>query len=67
MKFVIYKDAAKEYRWRLVSRNGRIIANSGEGYKRKITMRKSILTVCEAAGAKIIDQSLERIPKNFSL
>lgn len=35
MKFHIYRDENKEYRWRLKANNGRIIANSGEGYKRR--------------------------------
>lgn len=35
MKFHIYRDRKGEYRWRLRARNGRIIATSGEGYKRK--------------------------------
>jgi len=30
--FTVYKDKAKEWRWRLVASNGRIIADSGEGY-----------------------------------
>jgi uncharacterized protein YegP (UPF0339 family) len=29
-----YKDAAGEFRWRLQSENGRIVAESGEGYER---------------------------------
>jgi uncharacterized protein YegP (UPF0339 family) len=28
----IYKDKAGEFRWRRVARNGRIVADSGEGY-----------------------------------
>ena len=35
MKFEIYKDENGDWRWRLVARNGRIIAVSGEGYKRR--------------------------------
>lgn len=31
-KFEIYKDKAKEFRWRLKSSNGRIMGDSGEGY-----------------------------------
>jgi len=30
--FTVYKDEAKEWRWRLVASNGRIVADSGEGY-----------------------------------
>lgn len=34
-KFVIYRDDRGEWRWRLVSRNGNIVANCGEGYRHK--------------------------------
>jgi uncharacterized protein YegP (UPF0339 family) len=34
-KFVIYKDEKEQWRWRLRSKNGRIIADSGESYVRK--------------------------------
>lgn len=30
----IYKDRKKEWRWSLISRNGKIVACSGEGYTR---------------------------------
>lgn len=30
--FQLYKDAASEWRWRLVHRNGNILGDSGEGY-----------------------------------
>lgn len=42
MKFQVYKswrtiDEIKvpEWRWRLISKNGKIVADSGEGYKRR--------------------------------
>ena len=31
----LYKDVAGEWRWRLVAANGKIIADSGEGYRRR--------------------------------
>jgi uncharacterized protein len=34
-KFELYKDAKGEYRWRLKSGNGQIIATGGEGYTSK--------------------------------
>ena len=34
-QFVIYKDNAGEYRWRLFAKNSKIIADSAEGYKRR--------------------------------
>ena len=33
MKFHVYQDTKKGWRWRLKARNGRIIADSGEAYK----------------------------------
>ena len=42
MKFILYRDRKKEYRWKLVARNGRSIAVSGEGYKRKAGALKAI-------------------------
>jgi len=42
MKFHIYRDKAGEYRWRLVARNGRIRADSGEGYTRKYDCQRAI-------------------------
>ncbi len=35
MKFQLYLDRHKEWRWRLYAKNGRKIADSGEGYKRR--------------------------------
>lgn len=32
MTYIYYRDAAGEWRWRLKASNGRIIADSGEGY-----------------------------------
>jgi uncharacterized protein YegP (UPF0339 family) len=33
LNFFVYQDALRQYRWRLKASNGRIIADSGEGYK----------------------------------
>lgn len=33
MRIEVYKDKKREHRWRMVATNGRIIAESGEGYK----------------------------------
>ncbi|MCV0218824.1 DUF1508 domain-containing protein [Stenotrophomonas sp. Ps181] len=34
-QFVVYKDSAGEFRWRLFAQNGKVIADSGEGYKNR--------------------------------
>lgn len=35
MVFYVYPDKSGEYRWQLQADNGKIIADSGEGYKNK--------------------------------
>ena len=34
--FTVYRDRKRHWRWRLTTPNGRILATSGEGYKRKL-------------------------------
>lgn len=41
MNFQYYKDKKGEWRFRIVARNGRIVA-SGEGYTTKANMMKTI-------------------------
>lgn len=45
MKFKIYTDRKKEWRWRLIATNGRIIADSGEGYTRKDRCKEAVLNM----------------------
>jgi uncharacterized protein YegP (UPF0339 family) len=61
MFFELYQDRKKEWRWRLLnSRNLKIIADSGEGYKRKGNAARAIqkiinqLTEDSAQGRTII-------------
>jgi uncharacterized protein YegP (UPF0339 family) len=49
-KLEIYKDSKGEYRWRLKARNRRVIAASGEGYKRKAALEKSFGLVKDIIG-----------------
>jgi len=50
MKFEIYPDKQNEYRWRLVSSNGQIIASSGESFASKANARRAAENVKENAG-----------------
>lgn len=43
-----YVDKKKEFRWKLWSPNGRILADSGEGYTRKDNMRRALQKLHEA-------------------
>ncbi len=52
--FEIYRDARKEYRWRLKAANGQVIATAGQGYKARADCRHGIEVVQkEAAGARV--------------
>lgn len=56
MKFILYKDNVGEYRWRLKSGNGNIIATSSEGYTTKDNCKNGIRLVQDGApGAPIED------------
>lgn len=39
MKPEVYKDRAGRWRWRLKSKNGRVIADSGQGYASEAATR----------------------------
>jgi uncharacterized protein YegP (UPF0339 family) len=54
MKFEIYTDKAGEFRWRLLARNGKIIAESGEGYQKKTALKRAIKSIQEKAGGATI-------------
>lgn len=41
LKFYIIKDAKGEYRWH-AKKCGRIVADSGEGYKRKAKLKQTL-------------------------
>lgn len=41
-KHELYKDAAKQWRWRITASNGGIIAASCEGYRNKVDAEKNL-------------------------
>ena len=43
--FEVYQDRAEEWRWRMVASNGRIVADSGEGYSSKSGARRALAGV----------------------
>src|SRR5262249_7027394 len=47
LKFEIYQDAGKEYRWRLKAANGAILATSGQGYKAKADCKHGVERIKE--------------------
>jgi amphi-Trp domain-containing protein len=48
-RFEVFRDRASEWRWRLVHRNGNIIATGGEGYTSKQNALKGMRSVMQNA------------------
>ena len=53
MTYYYYKDNKGEWRWRLKASNGRIIADSGEGYKNEQECLANIKRVQGSATAPV--------------
>ncbi|HEX7316011.1 MAG TPA: DUF1508 domain-containing protein [Pyrinomonadaceae bacterium] len=53
--FQTYKDAAGEWRWRLLAGNDRIIAASGEGYRDKHDCLHGVELVKDSKDARVED------------
>ena len=57
-RFDVYEDAGGKYRWRLVHRNGNVIADSGEGYASRQKAEQGLESVRRnAPGAYTVDES----------
>ena len=52
--FDVYQTIDGEWRWRLWSRNGRIVADSGESYKR----RQDAVRICERLQDYMADSAI---------
>lgn len=59
-QFIIYRDRKKEFRWKLVASNGKKIAVSGEGFKRRRTVHRSIVNLADSVLAKVVDTTLKK-------
>jgi uncharacterized protein YegP (UPF0339 family) len=52
----MYRDRKRDFRWRLRARNGKIVAESGEGYKRIRSLLKSYYSIAKAFRVNSIDR-----------
>ncbi len=57
MRFELHKDATGDWRWRLRATNGNILADSGEGYRRREDCEHGIALVKGSADAPVVDMS----------
>ena len=58
MKFELYRSGVlrREWRWRLRAQNGRIIADSGEGYRNRADAEHGIVLVKRSADAPVVSR-----------
>ena len=56
MRFVLYRDPAGDWRWRLRALNGRMVADSGEGYRNRLDCRHAIALVQGAGEAEVVEE-----------
>ena len=57
-RFELYKDDSGGFRWRFISSNGRIIADSGQSYKNKADCQSGIdLIKGKAPAAQVEEKS----------
>ena len=59
MRFEIFKSHDGEWRWRLRATNGNVLADSGEGYRRREDCEHGIELVKGSATASTVDMTLK--------
>ena len=42
MTVKFYRDRSRQWRWRCVSRNGKVVADSGESYRRAVDAKRGL-------------------------
>lgn len=62
-KIKVYRDKAGQYRWRLVGSNGKIMADSAEGYVTKHNCNQAIQRFVNAAPNAPIVEAAEDLSK----
>jgi uncharacterized protein len=58
-KFEIYQDAKHEFRWRFHANNGRVLAESREGYLNRDNCRHSIILIKQETGNATISDEVK--------
>ncbi len=55
LRFELYRDSRKGFRWRLKSANGRVLATGGEAYSTRSACREAIDRIREGASSAEVD------------
>jgi len=67
LKFEVYEDSAKEYRWRLVEGNDKdrqVLATGGQGYKAKADCLHEVKSIQQGIDKLKFETYLDRAQKN---
>lgn len=54
---LLYRDDSGDFRWRLLAKNGNIVADSGEGYERAIDCEDMFKKLHEGVPLEFADSS----------
>lgn len=65
LKFEIYQDTAKEYRWRLKDGDGKVLATAGQGYEAKASAKNGVKLMQAEADGKLKFEVYEDKGKQF--
>jgi uncharacterized protein len=57
--FDVYQDISGEWRWRLWAKNGKVVADSGESYKRKAAAVRACEKLQDMGGSTIFVAGVE--------
>ena len=60
MKFVVYKDKKNEWRWTLKARNGKVVADGGEGYKKRGGATRAVRTLFNGTGLDALQTTYDK-------
>ena len=61
--FEIYRDAGGDWRWRLRAVNGRIVADSAEGYASKRNAKRAVTAVLDAVESTLVSgNAIQELP-----
>jgi len=59
-KLEFYRDAGRLWRWRLRASNGRILADSGEGYHRLASAKHAVLRIQSYLACNALTEEMNR-------
>lgn len=59
-RYELYRDEQHQWRWRFVSANGNIMADSAEGYVRRIDAMRGIMVLMSSEEAEIVNTEQEK-------